>query len=272
VPQARGRSRSLGMEDVVRAVEEMNQQGYREIVLTGIHAGAYGLDHEPKGSLPGLIDGITEKYPDIRIRLSSIEPQEVSNELLALIKERNICQHLHIPLQSGSDRILKLMNRGYNTNYYQQLINRIITELPDISIGTDIVTGFPGESDKDFRHTVKFIEQLPMSYMHVFPYSKRPGTNASLMSDQINDKEKKLRVKNLIKISSNMKKAYISRFLGRVLDVIVEKRDVTTGYYNAISSNYLRVYVRSEGMRTGSLLKVRAGSIVEAGLLAEPLN
>lgn len=272
VPKARGKSRSLAIEDVLKAVGELNNQGYREIILTGIHIGTYGLDLEPKTSLLELMDKITEKCPDIRIRLSSIEPQEVTEELLYLIKERNICSHLHIPLQSGSDRILKLMNRRYTTRQYQQLINRIITELPGISIGTDIITGFPGESDKDFRHTVKFIEQLPLSYMHVFPYSKRPDTKASLMGDQISEKEKKSRVKKLMEISSNKKKAYISKNSGRVLNVIVEKRDITTGYYNAISDNYLRVYIISEGLKSGSNLRVRTGAITESGLMAEPLN
>jgi len=272
VPKARGKSRSLAIEDALKAVGELSNQGYKEIILTGIHIGTYGLDLEPKTSLLELMDKITEGYPDIRIRLSSIEPQEVTEELLALIKERSICSHLHIPLQSGSDRILKLMNRRYTTRQYQQLINKIITELPGISIGTDIITGFPGESDKDFRNTVKFIEQLPLSYMHVFKYSKRPDTKASLMGDQISEIKKKSRVKKLMEISSNKKKAYISKHSGRVLNVIVEKRDVTTGYYNAISDNYLRVYIASEGLKSGSNLKVRTGAITEAGLLAEPLN
>ena len=152
------------------------------------------------------------------------------------------------------------------------VFNLIITELPGIAIGTDIITGFPGESDKDFRRTVKFIEELPVSYMHVFPYSERPDTKAPLMGDRISEKEKKSRVKSLMEISSNKKKAYMSKYSGRVLDVIVEKRDVTTGYYNVISGNYLRVYIRSEGLKSGSNLKVRAGAIMEAGLLAEPLN
>ena len=165
VPKARGKSRSLAIEDVLKAVGELSNQGYREIILTGIHIGTYGLDLEPKTSLLELMDKITEGYPDIRIRLSSIEPQEVTEELLSLIKERNICSHLHIPLQSGSDRILKLMNRRYTTRQYQQLINRIITELPGISIGTDIITGFPGENDKDFKHTVKFIEQIGRAHV-----------------------------------------------------------------------------------------------------------
>ena len=272
IPKARGKSRSLTVENILMAVSKLNLQGYREIVLTGIHIGTYGQDLRPETSLVELMDKMTEGYPDIRIRLSSIEPQEVTDELLTLMKERNICSHLHIPLQSGSDRILKLMNRRYTTSRYQQLINKIITEIPDIAIGTDIITGFPDESDKDFRSTVKFIEQLPLSYMHVFPYSKRPDTKALLLDDFISDQEKKERVKKLIKISTNKKKVYISKYSGRVLDVIVEKRDVNTGYYNAISDNYLKIYIKSKGLKQRSNLRVRTGAIMGAGLMAEPLD
>lgn len=272
VPKARGKSRSLALEDTLKAVEEMDFQGYREIVMTGIHIGTYGLDLKPKTSLLTLMERITQEYPGIRIRLSSIEPQEMSDSLLALIKERNICSHLHIPLQSGSDRILKLMNRRYTTAFYKQLINRIITEIPGIAIGTDIITGFPGESDKDFDETVKFVERLALSYMHVFPYSKRPDTKALLLSDFISEKVKKERVKKLMNISKNKKKNYMTKHLGKVLDVIVEKKNITSGYYNAISSNYLRVSVKAEGLKSGQNLKVLVRSIIDDSLLAEPLN
>jgi threonylcarbamoyladenosine tRNA methylthiotransferase MtaB len=272
VPKARGKSRSLAIEDVLTAVDELSSQEYREIVLTGIHIGTYGIDLEPKASLLELMDKITEGRPDLRIRLSSIEPQEVSDKLLTMMKDRNICSHLHIPLQSGSDRILKLMNRRYTSGHYKQLINKIITEMPDIAIGTDIITGFPGESDKDFYDTVKFIEKLPLSYMHVFPYSKRPDTEALLLSEFISEKVKKDRVKKLMEISENKKKNYMAKNLDKVLDVIVEKRNPANGYFNAISSNYLRILVNEEGLKSGQSLKVRTRSIVDACLLAEPFN
>jgi threonylcarbamoyladenosine tRNA methylthiotransferase MtaB len=272
VPKARGKSRSLSVKDALKAVDELSSQGYREIVLTGIHIGTYGIDLKPKSSLLELMDRITEGHQDIRIRLSSIEPQELSDGLLALIKERNICSHLHIPLQSGSDRILKLMNRRYTTGLYQQLINKIITETPDIAIGTDIITGFPGESDKDFDDTVKFIEQLPLSYIHVFPYSKRPDTKALLLSDFITEKVKKGRGKKLLKISKYKENNYIAMNMGMVLDVIVEKKNIITGCYSAISDNYLRLSVKAESLKAGQNLKVRVRSLTDAGLLAEPLN
>ncbi|HDN95105.1 MAG TPA: radical SAM protein, partial [Nitrospirae bacterium] len=203
---------------------------------------------------------------------SSIEPQEVSDGLLTLIKERNICSYLHIPLQSGSDRILRSMNRRYNTDYYKQLINKIITEIPGIAIGTDIITGFPGESDKEFEQTVKFIEQLSLSYMHVFPYSKRPDTMASLLRDTISITVKKERAKKLIEISKKKRNAYMTRNLGRVLDVIVENREITNGYYSAISGNYLKILVKAEGLKSGQILNVVIRTLTDSVLLAEPMN
>ena len=272
VPKARGHSRSLVMEDVLKAVEELSIQGYREIVLTGIHIGTYGLDLIPMTSLLELLDRVTKGHPDIRFRLSSIEPQEVTDELVGMIKERNICSHLHIPLQSGSDRILKLMNRRYTTGLYEQLINKIITRIPGISIGTDIITGFPGESDKDFDKTVKLLEQLPLSYMHIFRYSERPDTKALLLNDPISEQLKKNRAKKLMEISKYKKNRYIEINLGKVLDVIVEKQKVSNDYFNAISSNYLRLLVKAEGLKPGQSLQVKLRSVTDAGLLAEPLN
>ena len=272
IPKARGKSRSLVMDSALKAVGELSLEGYKEIVLTGIHIGTYGFDLKPKSSLLEMMERITGMHPDIRIRLSSIEPQEVSDGLLTLIKERNICSYLHIPLQSGSDRILRSMNRRYNTDYYKQLINKIITEIPGIAIGTDIITGFPGESDKEFEQTVKFIEQLSLSYMHVFPYSKRPDTMASLLRDTISITVKKERAKKLIEISKKKRNAYMTRNLGRVLDVIVENREITNGYYSAISGNYLKILVKAEGLKSGQILNVVIRTLTDSVLLAEPMN
>ena len=275
VPLARGKSRSLNPQDILLSVKKLSSDGYKEVVLTGIHIGSYGLGLQPKSSLLDVVKEITKTYPEIRIRLSSIEPQEFDEEFLSLIKERNVCPHLHIPLQSGSDNILKAMNRGYSTSYYKQLINRIVTACPDISIGTDVITGFPGETDKDFNDTVKFIDQLPLSYLHVFPYSKRPDTKASSFGNQINDKLKKERVKILIEIGESKKIAYMQRSLGCILDVIVEKKSAIDRYYKAISDNYLRLLVKSDNLTSvtsGESLKVRVISLTDRVLRAEPLK
>lgn len=272
VPEARGKSRSLGEGAVISAVNKLYADGYREVVLTGIHIGSYGQDVKPKSSLPSLIRKIAASKRDMRIRLSSLEPREFTDDFMQLINENKICPHIHIPLQSGSDRILREMNRGYSTAFYKQLINNIITAYPDISIGTDVIVGFPGESDKDFNDTVNFLKQLPLTYLHVFPYSKRPGTRASTLKNQISEPEKKNRVKKLIEISNKLKKAYMTRQLGDILHVIVENKSETNGFFNAVSDNYLRLFVESHNLKPRQSLRVRVTSLTEIGLCARPID
>jgi threonylcarbamoyladenosine tRNA methylthiotransferase MtaB len=271
VPLARGKSRSMDREGVLKSIDNLVNSGYREIVLTGIHTGSYGSDLESKSSLLDMVTEIADTFKDVRLRLSSLEPQEFKDGFIDLIKEGRVCPHLHIPLQSGSDNILKVMNRGYTTDYYKQVINRIITDYPSISVGTDIIAGFPGETDNDFNNTVKFLEQLPLSYLHVFPYSKRPLTRAAHMSDQINEHVKKNRVKKLMEISERMKKDYISNIIGTTVNVIVENKTAINGLYSAISDNYLRILVKSTSLITGHSIKVKVISLTDKGLIATPL-
>ncbi len=269
VPAARGRSRSLDEPGVMQSVEKLVSDGYREIVLTGIHIGSYGQDLDPKSALIDLVRNMCSQYPDVRIRLSSMEPQEFNDGFLELMKDGRVCPHLHIPLQSGSDRILKVMNRGYSTKYYAQVINRIITAYPDISIGTDIITGFPGETVNDFNTTVKFLEKLPLSYLHVFPYSQRSNTSAALLDDQVSEKDKKNRVKRLFQISQVKKNDYISKHLGCELNVIVENKVDNNGLYSAISDNYLRILVKSPRHISGQFLRVRVISVADNELIGQ---
>jgi threonylcarbamoyladenosine tRNA methylthiotransferase MtaB len=271
VPLARGKSRSMDREGVLKSIDNLVNSGYREIVLTGIHTGSYGSDLESKSSLLDMVTEIADTFKDVRLRLSSLEPQEFKDGFIDLIKEGRVCPHLHIPLQSGSDNILKVMNRGYTTDYYKQVINRIITDYPSISVGTDIIAGFPGETDNDFNNTVKFLDQLPLSYLHVFPYSKRPLTRAAHMSDQINEHVKKNRVKKLMEISERMKKDYISNIIGTTVNVIVENKTAINGLYSAISDNYLRILVKSTSLITGHSIKVKVISLTDKGLIATPL-
>ena len=271
VPEARGRSRSLEMPGVLQSVEKLISDGYREIVLTGIHIGSYRSGSDSKSYLIDLVRNICGEYQDVRIRLSSIEPQEFNDGFLELIEEGRVCPHLHIPLQSGSDRILKVMNRGYSTKHYTQVINRIITAHPDISIGTDIITGFPGENIDDFNETVMFLDRLPLSYLHVFPYSWRPNTRAALQDDQVSEKDKKNRVKRLLEISQVKKKDYIARHLNRELNVIVENKIDDQGLYSSISDNYLRILVKSNHLIPGRLIKVRVISLTDNELIGYPV-
>lgn len=271
VPLARGRNRSLTPDYVLQAARRFSDEGYREIVLTGIHIASYGYDLQPKSSLIAIIDKLARSFPHIRIRLSSIEPREFKNEFLELITAGIVCRHLHIPLQSGSDRILKEMNRGYTIFFYKKLIEKIITECPDISIGTDIIAGFPGEDNNAFQETVSFVEELPFSYLHVFPYSKRPNTPASDLGNQISGAVKKERVRILSEIGKKKKNNYISRYLGWELDVIVEGKTSTPGLYKAISDNYVRPFVLADCLFSGQRLSVKAINFTEGQLHSIPL-
>ena len=271
VTMARGKSRSLPPDEVIRAVNDIVGQGYREIVLTGIHIGLYGYDLKPRTDLAAIVKEICSISKDARIRLSSIEPQELSDDLLEMMGNDVLCMHLHIPLQSGSDTILRLMNRRYTSGFYEHLINRIITLYPDISIGTDIIAGFPGEGEKEFNATVKFINKLPLSYIHVFPYSKRAGTEAITFSNHIDEGEMKRRVRLLLELSNDKKKAYLSKQSGRELDVINEGISDNNQYYKAISDNYLRVRVLSGDLQGRDRLSVRVISLTDRELVAEPL-
>jgi len=272
VPLARGRSRSLNRDDVRTAAERLSIDGFNEIVLTGIHIGCYGLDLDPKSSLLDIVKMLIASLPHIRFRLSSLEPHEFKDEFLSYVKSGNLCAHLHIPLQSGSNRILKAMNRGYSTEFYKKVIDRILNACPDITIGTDVIAGFPGEDEDDFNESFEFIEHLPVSYLHVFPYSKRANTPASLYYNQVSDKIKRQRVNALIEISHKQRIAHLNRNLGKILDVVIENMATNSSLYKGISDNYLKILVRSEGLSKGQRLKARVISLTRSGLFAEPVN
>ena len=272
VPLARGKSRSLYPEDVIKAVDKFSAEDYKEIVLTGIHIGGYGLDLKPRSSLLEIVNKITDAYPFIRFRLTSIEPQEFKKEFLMLIKEGAVCPHVHIPLQSGSNRILKAMNRGYSTSLFKELINDIVLTCPDISIGTDVIVGFPGENDKDFEDTAKFLEELPFSYIHVFPYSKRPDTQAVKLPEHINNAVKRKRVNIILETAKRKKNDYISRQLGQRLDVIVEGKTATNGFYRAISDNYIRPIIIADNSISKQRLQVEALNFKDGELFCIPVK
>lgn len=263
IPLARGRSRSLNLKDTLEAIDRLSNAGYREIVLTGIHLGSYGLAHygelvEPRSSLTELVDKASSRNPSIRFRLSSIEPQEINTGLLSLIKQGRLCPHLHIPLQSGSDRILKAMNRGYSKSFFKNLIQDVSLNCPGIAIGTDVIAGFPGETEEDFQKTVMLLEDLPLSYIHVFPYSKRPNTKASQMPNQLTENIKRKRAGIIREVSKKKKYHYITRHLGQIMDVIIEGNISNNGLYKGISQNYLKVLLKGMGLSPGRLFKAKA--------------
>ncbi|MGB9678315.1 MAG: MiaB/RimO family radical SAM methylthiotransferase, partial [Candidatus Ratteibacteria bacterium] len=187
VPYLRGKPRSYRFEEILKEINDYTAMGIKEIVLSGINIGLYGEDLENKMSLNGLLKIILKKTSGFRIRLSSIEVNHIDDEFVEIISDHRICKHLHIPLQHGSDRILKLMNRPYDSTQFCGIIEKILKKYPKLSIGTDIIVGFPSETEEDFKKTLELIEKTEFSYLHVFSYSKRPFTKASTMCEDIPD-------------------------------------------------------------------------------------
>ena len=243
VPYARGRSRSVKADEVLEGVRELAKNGYQEVVLTGIHLGAYGLDLTPSTSLSGLVRQIDELQIVPRLRIGSVEPNEVSEELLELMAQSDIiCRHLHLPLQSGSDSVLERMGRHYSAGFFRELVAKITTVLPDAFIGADVIAGFPGESEAEFNDTVNLLEDLPFSDLHVFPYSSRPGTKAAGMPDQIHPTIIKERAARLRGIAERKKAEFLERFTGHEVEVLVQGYNNNTMQCKGLSRNYIEVF------------------------------
>ena len=248
VPRARGRSRSLPPERVLEEIRRLGDFGYREVVLTGIHLGGYGKD------LPvpvGLIDVLRAAEKDRhveRIRLSSLEPGEVTDELIDLVeKSQVVCPHFHIPLQSGDDQVLKAMRRTYDRAYFRDLVERIRIKLPRAAVGIDVMTGFPGEDEAAFQHNYDLIESLPVTYLHVFPYSRRPGTPAATMNGQVGEKIKKERAEKLRTLGERKKADFARSFVGREMTVLIEGHEGTEKrHMQGWTDNYLAVLIDGE--------------------------
>ncbi|WP_018247797.1 tRNA (N(6)-L-threonylcarbamoyladenosine(37)-C(2))-methylthiotransferase MtaB [Orenia marismortui] len=258
IPYARGSLRSRELDDVKKEVIRVAEHGFEEIVLTGIHLGQYGKDKEGL-NLVKLIKSILAIEGIKRIRLSSIEGTEVSDELIDLIAEsKKLCRHLHLPLQSGSDKILEVMNRPYNIQEFNNMVNKIKNKIPEIAITTDVIVGFPGESEEDFNDTYEVIEELEFSDLHIFKYSKREGTPAAEFSNQIHSKIKKERSNKLNELSDWLSKQYQQKFIGEKLSVLLEEhRDNRTGMLTGLTDNYLRVFVDANDDLAGKLVEVK---------------
>lgn len=245
VPAARGPSRSCPPSEVLAQAEELVAQGFSEIVLTGIHLGAYGADLQPSVALPDLA-GMLCTVPGLRrIRLSSIEPQEVTSELVDLIGEQpTLCRHLHLPLQSGSNRILRAMGRRYTAEEYLRMVCSMQERVVGLAVTADVMVGFPGEEEEDFQATCRLVQQASLAGLHVFRYSPRPGTLASRLPGQVAGDVKRDRSDTLLHIDKDLRRAFNRRMVGRQVEVLVEQ--VTDdGHHNTASGltdNYVRVW------------------------------
>ncbi len=269
VPYARGRSRSLALDKVVAQAEIFADQGYKEQVLTGIHLGHYGRDLTPKTNLCELLARLLARNLPVRYRLSSLEPTEITEELLTIMAESPaVMPYLHIPLQSGDDRILQRMNRNYNAATFATVVENSVARLPDVAIGVDVLVGFPGEDEGAFRNTYNLIESLPVSYLHVFPYSKRPGTPAATMPDQVVKADKEERVALLRDLDHKKRTAFFRHHLGSLRQVLVEKRKqgcLLRGY----TDNYIPVSFEGNNALVNQLVPVRLEELMADGVLGK---
>ncbi len=248
IPTARGLSRSVPPEEVLSQVRSLAAEGFVEIVLTGIHLGGYGHDLKPKIDLTSLLEKIIESRLIPRLRLSSLDPREVPDRLLNFLAQSDVlCPHLHVCVQAGEDRILKQMRRNYDTAYYQELMARAREALPDAALGSDIIVGFPGETEDDFQRSMEFFDSLPLTYFHVFPYSVRTGTAAATLPGQVPREIKKERARRVRELGTKKKREFYSGFIGRRVSVLVEQAvDGASGAYKGYSRNYLPVLVHAE--------------------------
>ncbi|UMZ73076.1 tRNA (N(6)-L-threonylcarbamoyladenosine(37)-C(2))-methylthiotransferase MtaB [Natranaerofaba carboxydovora] len=254
VPYARGKIKSRPITSVLKEAKEAVNSGFKEIVLTGSNLGAYGDESFYKPDLVDLIRALTSLNFDFRVRLSSIEPMEISQELInELSTNPKICPHLHIPLQSADDQILKKMNRPYTGKDFKKLIFNIKELIPDISLTTDVIVGFPGENKKHFERTKAFIKKIGFMDLHVFKYSVREKTPAANYADQVQHELKEKRSAELIKLSKELKFEYQKRFLGRNLKALIETRE--GNYYSGLTENYLKVYLHQNEIDKNGYVK-----------------
>ena len=274
VPIARGPLRSLESDKVVRIIKGLERNDYKEVVLTGVHLGKYGSDLMNGINLNKLLIEIGKNRFPLRIRLGSLKPTEIEGELIELMASHDwLCRHFHISLQSGDDAILKRMNRPYTARMFTSVINDINRLVPKVSIGVDVLVGFPGESDRAFNNTFDLLEDIPISYMHVFPYSRREGTAAAGFSDQLDQKRIKERAFLLRCLDKEKRKIFWDSLVGQTFSVLTEgwvpeDRDLIRG----LSDNYVRFTFPSKSLIKNKIVKVRAVGIAEKGIAGKKIE
>jgi threonylcarbamoyladenosine tRNA methylthiotransferase MtaB len=266
IPWARGLMRSRDPKEVIKQAQKLVDAGYKEIVLTGIHTGGYGEDMKDY-NFAMLLRDIDEQVQGLkRLRISSIEASQITDEVIEVLKKSDkIVRHLHIPLQSGSNSVLKRMRRKYTMEFFAERLNRLREALPGLAITSDVIVGFPGETEEEFMETYNFVKEHRFSELHVFPYSKRTGTPAARMENQVDEEVKNERVHRLITLSDQLAKEYASQFENEVLEVIPEepyKEEPNSGLYVGYTDNYLKVKFPATEDMVGKLVKVK---ITKAG-------
>ena len=262
----RGKSRSASMEFVLQRVDDLIADGAREIVLTGINIGAYGKELNGKNSLARLLAQLSRR-DGARFRMSSINPNEIDSEMISVMEgSPNICRHLHIPMQSGSDAILKRMERPYSAAQYREKIEEIASQIPGIALGCDLITGFPGETDVDFARTEEMLLSLPFSYAHVFSYSPREKSSAFTMANELPAKVKKERAERLKTVAADKNHFYRKSLIGTTLKLLVEKREGSGTLLKGKSDNFVDVEFHGDPRLKGELVDVSIIALTKNGL------
>ncbi len=270
VPHVRGRSRSVSPEQALEGLRAFAARGFREVVLTGIHLGAYGLDHSPPVTLFDLVSRAERERIVPRLRLGSIEPTEIGDPLIELLANADtLCPHLHIPLQSGDDRILAAMNRPYDTAFFRELMEKLATAVPGVFLGTDIIAGFPGETDEAFRNGYQLLESLPFAAFHVFPFSPRQGTPAATMPGRVPSHVIKERAETLRKLSEEKKKSFLEGFIGKELEALLLEKD-ENGMLKGLSRNYIPVLLPVGSAAVNTEITVRVTEVVKDSVQGIP--
>lgn len=269
IPYARGRIRSRKPEEVISEIEEIAKKGIKEVVITGIHLASYGRECKEKISLLGLLKQINEIRGIERIRLGSLEPTLMKEEFIEeLVKLPKICNHFHLSLQSGCDETLARMNRRYTVEEFEKGIELIRKNYPDVSLTTDVIVGFPGETEEEFEKTYEFLQKVGFYKMHVFPYSSRKGTKAAQMPNQISGDIKEKRSKRLIELSNKNGEEQNRAYIGKELEVLFEERDEK--YIKGHTTNYIMVYVETnDNLLQNTIKKVKITDIKNENLVGE---
>ncbi|MCC3145398.1 tRNA (N(6)-L-threonylcarbamoyladenosine(37)-C(2))-methylthiotransferase MtaB [Halanaerobium sp. Z-7514] len=262
IPYARGPVRSREQKSILKEVKKMVEEGVKEIILTGTHLGAYGSEKNNTAALGELLQELSEVENLQRLRLSSIEGTEIDSKMIDLMAEKDIfCPHLHLPLQSGSNKILKAMQRPYTAEEFAKTVNKIRAKIPDIAITTDVIVGFPGETQKTFEQTLELVKELKFTKVHVFPFSAREGTPAYKMDNKVNGNIIKKYSKKLRELNQSLMKEYQAKFLGQSKKVLIEEeRDQQTGLLTGYTDNYLKVLLAGPDKIKNTLTEVELES------------
>ena len=268
VPFSRGLSRSVDPRRVIEAIDGMHERGYKEVILTGVHLGGYGKDLDPPIALEELLEMIAERSPIGRVRISSLDPEELSDRIISILAQSDkFCPHLHLPLQAGQDDVLARMRRRYTTEHFRERAERILEAMPDAAIGTDLIVGFPSESDQQFEQSFEFLESLPLAYFHVFPYSVRSGTTAAKFAGKVAIGEIKRRAAVVRALGERKRIEFAQRMLGKKLQVLLEER--SEGRLTGYSRNYVRVMTDGSDDLTNFEVEVEASLVEGAAVVGQ---